>query len=105
MKKKEHQSALEYGDSMVRYIPYDSYTDIVIDFSRKDIKIVRRMLDEDVATCVADLRREFKGRAATSPDWGGARYYEPLSDEYYTVVAQIQDIYKAIETCKKKSHN
>lgn len=86
----------------ILYIPYDSYTDVVVDFPREEIKILRKMLDEDIAFCVADLRKEYGGKVSTSVEWGGARYSEPLSEDYYTLVAQIQDINKAIEICKKK---
>ena len=67
-----------------------------------EVKILKKALDEDIAACVADLRREFNGNFTTSVEWGGARYSEPLSDEYYTVIGQIEDINRAIETCKRK---
>ena len=86
----------------IKYLPFDSYTDIVIDFPRENVEIMEKMLDEDVAICVADLRKEYGGKVSTSVEWGGARYYEPVSDDYYTITGQIEDINRAISICRRK---
>jgi len=86
----------------ILHIPFDSYTELVVDFSRGEVEILKKMLDEDIAYCVADLREEYGGSVSTSVEWGGARYYEPLSDDFSTIVAQIEDINRIIAKCRRK---